>query len=91
MCSSDLSDRFGEPFTPALPVSGVEVGVRYPVIDNLQTAGRHVVQAHLDRRRSVRGYQQAIVRADPSKGDKGGDAARAALSLHLLKQKYEAR
>ena len=35
--------------------------------------------------------EQAIVRADPSKGDKGGDAARAALSLHLLKQKYEAR
>jgi len=35
--------------------------------------------------------EQAIVRADPSKGDKGGDAARSALSLHLLKQKYEAR
>ncbi len=35
--------------------------------------------------------EQAIVRADPAKGDKGGDAARAALSLHLLKQKYGTR
>jgi 6,7-dimethyl-8-ribityllumazine synthase len=32
--------------------------------------------------------EQAIVRADPAKGDKGGDAARAALSLHLLTKKY---
>jgi 6,7-dimethyl-8-ribityllumazine synthase len=29
---------------------------------------------------------QAIVRADPSQGDKGGDAARAALALYALKQ-----
>jgi 6,7-dimethyl-8-ribityllumazine synthase len=35
--------------------------------------------------------EQAIVRADPSKGDKGGDAARAALSLHLLAKKYGTR
>jgi 6,7-dimethyl-8-ribityllumazine synthase len=30
---------------------------------------------------------QAIVRADPLRGDKGGDAARAALSLHSLKRR----
>lgn len=35
--------------------------------------------------------EQAIVRADPAKGDKGGDAARAALSLHLLTKKYGTR
>ena len=29
---------------------------------------------------------QAIVRADPAQGDKGGDAARAALALHALKR-----
>jgi 6,7-dimethyl-8-ribityllumazine synthase len=29
---------------------------------------------------------QALFRADPLRGDKGGDAARAALSLYLLKQ-----
>ena len=29
---------------------------------------------------------QALLRADPSRGDKGGDAARAALALRLLKQ-----
>lgn len=28
---------------------------------------------------------QALVRADPKQGDKGGDAARAALALHRLK------
>lgn len=30
---------------------------------------------------------QAVVRADPLRGDKGGDAARAALSLHSLKRR----
>ena len=28
---------------------------------------------------------QALARADPQQGDKGGDAARAALSIHRLK------
>jgi 6,7-dimethyl-8-ribityllumazine synthase len=31
---------------------------------------------------------QAIVRADPAQGDKGGDAARAALALYDLRTKY---
>jgi 6,7-dimethyl-8-ribityllumazine synthase len=34
---------------------------------------------------TVENEQQAIVRADPAQGDKGGDAARAALTLHRLK------
>ena len=34
---------------------------------------------------------QAVVRADPQQGDKGGDAARAALALHALKLRYEGR
>ena len=33
---------------------------------------------------TVEDEAQAIVRADPKQGDKGGDAARAALSLHRL-------
>jgi 6,7-dimethyl-8-ribityllumazine synthase len=33
---------------------------------------------------------QAVVRADPLRGDKGGDAARAALSIHSLKQEFGA-
>ena len=32
--------------------------------------------------------EQAIVRADPTQGDKGGDAARAALALYDLREKY---
>ena len=40
---------------------------------------------------TVEDEDQAVVRADPAQGDKGGDAARAALSLFALKQKYEAR
>jgi 6,7-dimethyl-8-ribityllumazine synthase len=31
---------------------------------------------------------QAIVRADPAQGDKGGHAARAALALYELREKY---
>jgi 6,7-dimethyl-8-ribityllumazine synthase len=34
---------------------------------------------------TVEDEAQAIVRADPAQGDKGGDAARAALALHRLK------
>ncbi len=34
---------------------------------------------------------QALFRADPSRGDKGGDAARAALSIHHLKQELLGR
>jgi 6,7-dimethyl-8-ribityllumazine synthase len=39
---------------------------------------------------TVENEAQAIVRADPAQGDKGGDAARAALALHRLKTKLGA-
>jgi 6,7-dimethyl-8-ribityllumazine synthase len=35
---------------------------------------------------TVENEQQAIVRADPEQGDKGGDAARAAITLHHLRE-----
>lgn len=37
---------------------------------------------------TVENEAQAIVRADPKQGDKGGDAARAALALLDLKQRF---
>ena len=37
---------------------------------------------------TVENEQQAIVRADPNQGDKGGNAARAALALYDLREKY---
>ena len=37
---------------------------------------------------TVEDEQQAIVRADPKQGDKGGDAARAALTLFDLRERY---
>ena len=37
---------------------------------------------------TVEDEQQAIVRADPNQGDKGGDAARAALALLELKERF---
>jgi 6,7-dimethyl-8-ribityllumazine synthase len=37
---------------------------------------------------TVENEQQAIVRADPKQGNKGGDAARAALALHELREQY---
>jgi 6,7-dimethyl-8-ribityllumazine synthase len=39
---------------------------------------------------TVEDEAQAIVRADPKQLDKGGHAARAALSLHQLREKYGA-
>ena len=40
---------------------------------------------------TVETEQQAVVRADPARGDKGGDAARAALALLRLKRDREGR
>ena len=37
---------------------------------------------------TVENEEQAIVRADPAQGDKGGHAARAALALYDLRAKY---
>jgi len=39
---------------------------------------------------TVENEAQAIERADPKRGDKGGDAARAALALFDLREKYGA-
>jgi 6,7-dimethyl-8-ribityllumazine synthase len=39
---------------------------------------------------TVENERQAIERADPVQGDKGGDAARAALALYDLRAKYGA-
>ena len=37
---------------------------------------------------TVDNEQQAIVRADPAQGDKGGDAARAALALLAVQERF---
>ena len=37
---------------------------------------------------TVENEQQALARADPAQGDKGGDAARAALALLELRERY---
>jgi 6,7-dimethyl-8-ribityllumazine synthase len=37
---------------------------------------------------TVENEAQALVRADPAQGDKGGDAVRAALALFELEQRY---
>ena len=37
---------------------------------------------------TVENEAQAIVRADPAQGDKGGDAAKAALALFALKDRF---
>jgi 6,7-dimethyl-8-ribityllumazine synthase len=39
---------------------------------------------------TVENEEQAIARADPGQGDKGGHAARAALSLYALRERYGA-
>lgn len=37
---------------------------------------------------TVENEAQALVRADPAQKDKGGEAAKAALALHALKQRF---
>ena len=37
---------------------------------------------------TVENEAQALARADPAQGDKGGGAARAALALHQLREQY---
>jgi 6,7-dimethyl-8-ribityllumazine synthase len=37
---------------------------------------------------TVENEEQAIVRADPARGDKGGHAARAAVALYNLREQY---
>lgn len=37
---------------------------------------------------TVENEEQALVRADPRQKDKGGEAAKAAIALHALKEKY---
>ncbi len=39
---------------------------------------------------TVENEEQALVRADPRRGDKGGDAARAALALYELREQFGA-
>jgi 6,7-dimethyl-8-ribityllumazine synthase len=39
---------------------------------------------------TVENEEQALVRADPAQGDKGGHAARAALALYDLRERYGA-
>ena len=39
---------------------------------------------------TVENEEQAIVRADPAQGDKGGHAAKAALALYDLRERYGA-
>ncbi|MEO5598360.1 MAG: 6,7-dimethyl-8-ribityllumazine synthase [Novosphingobium sp.] len=39
---------------------------------------------------TVENEEQALVRADPSQKDKGGEAAKAALALLALKEKFDA-
>jgi 6,7-dimethyl-8-ribityllumazine synthase len=38
---------------------------------------------------TVENEQQAVVRADPAQKDKGGEAARAAIALYDLKQRFD--
>ena len=39
---------------------------------------------------TVENEEQAVVRADPAQGDKGGHAAKAALALYDLRERYGA-
>ena len=56
-------------------------GLMFVSIEDLLPVGNGIL--------TVENEEQAIVRADPKQGDKGGDAARAALSLFQIAKRME--
>lgn len=86
-----------EPYDGAVALGCIIRGETYHFEIVANESARAVTQLAVDRRLpfgnailTVESEAQAIVRADPTQGDKGGDAARAALALWQLKHRKDA-
>ncbi len=91
------SDAAREPYAGAVALGCVIRGETYHFEIVSNECCRALTDLALFRRLAlgngvltVENEAQAIERADPARGDKGGDAARAALALHRLKRKIGA-
>ncbi len=81
-----------QPFDGAVALGCVIRGETYHFEIVANECARALTQLAISRRLAfgngvltVENEEQAVSRADPAQGDKGGDAARAALSLYQLK------
>ena len=88
----DHADAAQCPFDGAVALGCVIRGETHHFEIVANESARALMQLALDRKLAfgngvltVEDEAQALVRADPRQGDKGGDAARAALSIHRLK------
>ncbi|VTZ51467.1 6,7-dimethyl-8-ribityllumazine synthase [Methylocella tundrae] len=93
----DHAEKSGEPFAGAIALGCVIRGETYHFEIVSNESARALTQLGVARQLAlgngvltVETEAQALERADPGRGDKGGDAARAALGLHALKQKIGA-
>ncbi|HUI22616.1 MAG TPA: 6,7-dimethyl-8-ribityllumazine synthase [Methylocella sp.] len=88
----DHAAAAGRSFDGAIALGCVIRGETYHFEIVANESAHALMQLALDRKLAlgngiltVESEAQALARADPRQGDKGGDAARAALSLHRLK------
>ena len=86
----------GHPYSAAVVLGCVIRGKTYHFEIVSNESSRGIVEVALRHRLplgngilTVENEEQATVRADPARGDKGGDAARAALALLRLKRTAE--
>ena len=88
----DRAEKLGHPYEGAVALGCVIRGETHHFEIVANESARALMQLALDRRLAfgngiltVENEAQALERADPRQGDKGGDAARAALCLHRLR------
>ena len=88
----DAAERAGKPYEGAVALGCVIRGETHHFEIVANESARALMQISLARKLAfgngvltVDNEAQALARADPRQGDKGGDAARAALSIHRLK------
>ena len=89
----DAAEQAGEPYAGAVALGVIVRGETYHFEIVANESNRALTRLAVSRRLpfgngilTVENDEQAEVRANPAKGDKGGDAARAALALAALKR-----
>ena len=89
----DNAEKVGRPYAGAIALGCIVRGETYHFEIVANESNRALTRLAVNRRLpfgngilTVENDEQAEVRANPAKGDKGGDAARAALALAALKR-----
>lgn len=88
----DRAEQLGQPFAGAIALGCIIRGETYHFEIVSNESARALMQLGVSRKLAlgngvltVDSEAQALARADRDQGDKGGDAARAALAIHRLK------